>query len=418
MSISHGEGEDMDRLFGKNAKFWVDSIYDVGSEKTRARIIPDINSKYFPPWHTRVIEFPTYQLDQEFFRAKQRSDTELRQTQSDFTRGIIQGGYYDLGKTRGGPSKTRAGINTLVDVDLEEAKATSPVDDDIRAELQSPSILNQETKRGFDNCHLYCFNVGQGDSSLLVLNGNAYLIDTNIYAGKKLKSFIEQLHRILERERLGVQIKALIITHKHVDHLRGANRLLERGPFKFDHFIINHKYTHATGAVAGLLIAAKKHIPERGWVDASQPFKIHEGKYILDFLNPTYSTNTQTVAPDINDSSIVFAAQRESGWNNRFIMTGDASSHVLEGHFKTKPMQSFLSVSHHGSRTGTSDRFRKLVNPIKAHISAGKSKNYGHPHKETCDVLALSPKVPTVVSKEIRKTAMYDLDTMKCSLLM
>ena len=399
----------MDRLFGEKAKYWVDSIYRVGNEKARARVIPNIRSEYFPPWHNRTIEFPTHQLEPGFFQARQRSNRDLRPRRTEFTGGIVQGGYYDLGRTRGKPTKTRSGIYGLSEVNLEEAKAPSPVNDTIRAELQSPSILSEGPRRGFGDCHLYCFNVGQGDSSLLVLNGNAYLIDTNIYAGKKLDRFIEQLRGIMDAEGMGDRIKALVVTHKHVDHLRGAHRLLETGPFKFDHFIINPKYTHATGAVVDLLGAVEEHIPD-GTIDASRPFQVQEGAFILDFLNPTDGTSTKQAAPDINDSSIVFTVRRDSGEEGRFILTGDASYPVLEDVFTNiPPEKSVLSVSHHGSRTGTSAQLKDLLKPREAHISAGTTKSYKHPHCEALRILHTSPSAILSVSKKVKRTVRYEL---------
>lgn len=403
----------MDSLLWEKSKFWVDSIFDVGKEKTRARIIPDIRSESFPPWHTRIIEFPTYQLEPEFFQARQRSDRELQEVRFDFTRGIAQGGYYDLGMLRRGSLKIRPGTDSLGDVDFREARAPSPVIDDISVEFQPSSILNQESKRGFNGARLYCFNVGQGDSSLLVLNGNAYLIDTNIYTGKNYDRFIRDLRTILNEEGLGDRIKALVITHKHIDHIRGAHHLLTEASIRFEHFVYNPKYSHSLPTVRDLLYAAEQQIPRGGWVDASRPFQIREGEFLLDFLNPTDSTNTKTVAPDMNDSSIVFTVQRQSEGENRFILTGDASYPVLEGLFSSiNPKPSVLSVSHHGSRTGTSMQLRRMLTPEQAHISAGETKNYGHPHQETLDILASFPAVNTVITKVIRDTVVYGLDVM------
>lgn len=314
---------------------------------------------------------------------------------------------------RRGSLKIRPGTDSLGDVDFREARAPSPVTDDISVEFQPASILAQDSQRGFKGARLYCFNVGQGDSSLLVLNGNAYLIDTNIYAGMNFDGFIRHLLTILNKEGLEDRIKALVITHKHVDHLRGAHRLLTEASIRFEHFVYNPMYSHPLPTVRDLLHAAEQQIPRGGWVDASRPFQIKEGEFLLDFLNPTDSTNTKKVAPDINDSSIVFTVQRQSEGESRFILTGDTSYPVLEGLFSNiNPKPSVLSVSHHGSRTGTSMQLRRMLTPDQAHISAGRANNYGHPHQETLDVLAAFPVVPKIVSKDVGTTVMYDLDTM------
>lgn len=52
-----------------------------------------------------------------------------------------------------------------------------------------------------------------------------------------------------------------------------------------------------------------------------------------------------------------------------------------------------LKAGHHGSRTSTSEEYVKVVRPEYAVISAGKDNKYGHPHKETLEILA-KQKVP------------------------
>ena len=46
-----------------------------------------------------------------------------------------------------------------------------------------------------------------------------------------------------------------------------------------------------------------------------------------------------------------------------------------------------IKIGHHGSSTSTSEEFLKKVNPKYAVISLGKDNSYGHPHKETIELL-------------------------------
>jgi competence protein ComEC len=46
-----------------------------------------------------------------------------------------------------------------------------------------------------------------------------------------------------------------------------------------------------------------------------------------------------------------------------------------------------LKVGHHGSKTSSSKSFISEVNPEYSIISVGKNNRYGHPNKETLEIL-------------------------------
>ena len=47
-----------------------------------------------------------------------------------------------------------------------------------------------------------------------------------------------------------------------------------------------------------------------------------------------------------------------------------------------------LKLAHHGSHNGTDRRWLALVNPELAVASLGAGNEYGHPHRETLELLA------------------------------
>jgi competence protein ComEC len=80
--------------------------------------------------------------------------------------------------------------------------------------------------------------------------------------------------------------------------------------------------------------------------------------------------------------------------NTSILLTGDATKNTEEytvalgGTIPDGGIQSdVLKIGHHGSRTSVSETFYKAVNPRFAVISAGCNNRYGHPHKETTDML-------------------------------
>jgi len=101
-----------------------------------------------------------------------------------------------------------------------------------------------------------------------------------------------------------------------------------------------------------------------------QPFESLEGKEFKD------SNNTSII------SKLVFG-------KNSFLFTGDAYKNV-EGELINKKAEidsDVLKVSHHGSKTSSSEEFIKSVSPQIAVISAGIGNKYGHPHQEVLELL-------------------------------
>lgn len=72
------------------------------------------------------------------------------------------------------------------------------------------------------------------------------------------------------------------------------------------------------------------------------------------------------------------------------MFTGDAPTSIenYEAAIGSTSIKSdILKIAHHGSKNSTSELFYQTVNPKYAVISVGKNNRYGHPHKETIDLL-------------------------------
>jgi beta-lactamase superfamily II metal-dependent hydrolase len=199
------------------------------------------------------------------------------------------------------------------------------------------------------------------------------------------------------------RIKGLIITHQHLDHIRGAAKIISDGVFLFDYLLMNFDYKHDTNAVANFLkaVKAKKSVT---CVNINNPCEIVEGDTRICFKNPNSLTRN---ADDINDSSIVMCVRYGS---NYMYLTGDASHSILQNTLQCKSLKfatdKVLKVSHHGSRTGTNDSLINLIDPNYAFISAGTSRRYIHPHEECMLALQRKPR-KVIVSNEHHHTIEY-----------
>jgi len=409
----------MDSLLrGKCLKFSIDEIlYDAEKNLFSVRIIPDINSPYFLPFHLRLINvFP--ELFSESFLRKYLDYGFKFNLPDDFRNSVIQGGYYQLDKDSipqdlwNNLFKEDTIINTKNDI-FTKAKMESPyieenisTKDDI-LKISDDTILSSKTTcSDLKGLFLYCFNVGQGDSFLLITpNGSSYLIDTNIC---KLDPFVGHIQQILREHSLDDQyLKGLIITHKHIDHIRGASPLLNSQRLRFENFLINMDYKHTTKAVDDLRKSAEEHIPYRYNVNGKG--SIVEGNVKIYINNPDIDTFDSQHAPDINDSSICLYIPYG---NTAMYLTGDASHKITLRKFaqhtnNNLDKKSVLKVSHHGSLTGTNYNVLNLTKPLYAFISAGNNKRFKHPDNKILTLLQNHLGLNTTVSKKVKCTVLY-----------
>ena len=73
----------------------------------------------------------------------------------------------------------------------------------------------------------------------------------------------------------------------------------------------------------------------------------------------------------------------------KFMFMGDASKSKEEDIIKKYKLAKidFLKVGHHGSKTSSSKEFISKIDPKYSIINVGRKNRYGHPNKETLEVL-------------------------------
>ena len=393
---------------GSYYNFWVEDIFPSYSDKCYiVSVIPNINSTFFPPYHLRYIKISPELLEKEDFEEIERDlqDSPFKDKKYDFVGSVKQGHYYEIdplllqNKKLFCSLKADDNYNSAQN-DREEALIIDK-DNDIfkKSSKKSPyDISNIKGKYyvGYNDLHfyqkdkldfvyLYCFNVGQGDCFLLIpSSANPYIIDLNISNNKKINNcdlFIEKIRKILFSHGLDKDyIKGLIITHKHIDHLRGAWYFINNGRFRIDNFLINEDYDYTNKQIFDLYNSAKSI---EQWKNVNIPGVIFEGSTTINIVNP----DTDTKNRNLNNSSIALNIQFK---NNKLFMTGDAGITVLKDKYSKEvnnKTNNFLKVSHHGSNSGTNRAILNLLNPKMAFISAGNNRNYGHPHNDVLNVI-------------------------------
>lgn len=215
---------------------------------------------------------------------------------------------------------------------------------------------------------------GQGDSALILSEGEVALIDTTTAS--------EVDHVITHLERRGIKkIDHLVLSHPHEDHIGGAKEVLEN--FEVENIYMKRP-TSGTEPTNATYIGLLKEIQAQGKsihsVGVNDTFIC--GAFTFTVLGPLEEYK------DLNDQSIVL--QGVYG-ECSFLFTGDMEADAekdLVNQYGFLLHSTVLKVGHHGSSTSTSKEFLQAVDPQFAVISCGVDNSYGHPHVETLELLS------------------------------
>ena len=230
---------------------------------------------------------------------------------------------------------------------------------------------------------VHYIDVGQGDSILIQVNNKNMLIDCGPRDGK------DKLFSYLESQKI-TKLDYVVATHPHEDHIGNMADVIKK--YEVDKFYAP-KVEHTTKTFEKMIEAL-----------ASKNLKITTIKAGTKSIDLGENTKVSVVAPnsatydDLNDYSPII--KLEYG-KNSFLFTGDAEKksekEVLSKNYNIEA--DVLKLGHHGSSTSTSKEFFNAVNPSIAVITLASDNKYGHPHKETINLL-----------KE-KKTTVYRTDT-------
>lgn len=224
--------------------------------------------------------------------------------------------------------------------------------------------------------HITFLDVGQGDAAVIrTPRGATMAVDTGRSGTQSDggRAAVAPYLRSLGTNRLD----ALFLTHWDTDHSGGAASVLSDlsvgtllvpvdGPW--------FERQNETELRVRQLARAKR-IPVTG-LQENQTISLQDGVRIR-VLNPPSATDRFAPRTD-NDGSLVLLVTYHRA---RFLLAGDVSAEaehrIVRAHQDIQA--DVLKVSHHGSASGTSDRWLNAVRPRLAVISVGKRNPFGHP---------------------------------------
>ena len=234
---------------------------------------------------------------------------------------------------------------------------------DAYEEPQAPEVT------GGEKLTVHYLDVGQADCALLECGGEYMLIDGgNIGDGQKVISYLQNM---------GVEeLKAVVCTHAHEDHVGGLPAVLAVYPVKQ---VFAPTKTYASKVFDDFLYYTDQQRLEVTIPAPGDTMTL--GQAQITVLGPVKSY------AETNDTSIVM---KVVFGQTSFLFTGDmevlAENDLLDSGADVKA--DVLKVGHHGSDTSTGYRFLYEVDPTYAVIPVGEDNKYGHPNDITLSRLS------------------------------
>ena len=230
------------------------------------------------------------------------------------------------------------------------------------------SCSKQEADSTFS---IHFIDVGQGDAALIECDGHYMLIDGgDTTAGEKV-------YEVLEEQKIQ-HLDILAVSHLHADHYGGLIKALTYAS-AIDLTICNSEYSDTD--------IFRKFEHELGINGAKITVPANGDKYELG------SATVEVIdvcADEDNDSLVLLITYG----NTKFLFTGDiedAAQTRISDRYQSESDEPYkidlIKMPHHGSYTGTLYRFLRTFMPDYAVIYVGAGNSYGHPRRETLDLL-------------------------------
>lgn len=214
-------------------------------------------------------------------------------------------------------------------------------------------------------------DVGQGDAAYIKVNGNDILIDAG--PRSNCKELLEQL-----KAKNIDDFELVIATHPHEDHIGGMVDVFKEYEVKA---FYSPKITHTTKTYENLVKAVKDEGLKTKELKGGMVIDLGEGAKFEVF------TPQKSEYEELNHYSPIM---KLSFGDTSYLFTGDAEKLAEEealAKYKTSLDSDVIKFGHHGSSSSSSNAFIEAVSPKYGIISCAKDNKYGHPHRETLDII-------------------------------
>ena len=235
------------------------------------------------------------------------------------------------------------------------------------ASSQSGSSAPSDTAQASANVTIKFIDVGQGEAILIALPEKTILIDAGpTGSAPKIAQMLQELGRN--------KIDYLVATHPDEDHIGGMADVISNTQIGT---IYAPNKTNNTATYRKFLAAIQNNNLQITLAEAGTIID-QTDSYKLEILWPKKDANF----PDTNDYSIII---KLTVGNKTFLFTGDAPTNAIlnsnPGHIDV------LKLSHHGSRTGTTEQLVRKLSPTYAILSYALDNSYGHPMQSVLNSL-------------------------------